>query len=131
MHISLLSGIHIVKRAALDVVPREILARKKQPYRAPDALSFVAADAPAYVEEALSEGALREANVFEPQPVRQLLAKCRARADDGQFSNADNMALVGVLSTQLLHRRLVASRPRGDRTARPRTDVDHTIRETT
>ena len=114
---------HVVKRAAREILPPEILARKKQPYRAPDALSFVGPQAPGYVDEALSEAALREANVFEPRAVAQLLRKCRAR-QDGQFSNADNMALVGVLSTQLLHRQMVARRPEPARTARPRTDVD-------
>jgi len=58
----------------------------------------------------LSEQALRESGVFEAKPVVQLLHKCRARRH-GQFSNADNMALVGVLSTQLLHRQLIASQP--------------------
>jgi len=120
---------HVVKRAAEGVVPRGILARKKQPYRAPDALSFIAEDAPGYIDEALSEPALRDANVFEPQPVMQLLRKCRARGRDGQFSNADNMALVGVLSTQLLHRQFVAGRPDGSRAIKLRIDIDKSNRK--
>ena len=119
---------HVVKKVAEGVVPGEILARKKQPYRAPDALSFVSEGAPAYIDEVLSEPALRDANVFEPQPVVQLLRKCRARARDGQFSNTDNMALVGVLSTQLLHRQLVAGRPDASRAVELRTDVDKSNR---
>jgi len=115
---------HVVKRAAAAFVPGEILARKKQPYRAPDALSFVAKDAPDYIDEALSESALKDANVFEPKAVVQLLRKCRARGSEGQFSNTDNMALVGVLSTQLLHRQFVAGRPEGGRTIRLCVDVD-------
>jgi asparagine synthase (glutamine-hydrolysing) len=115
---------HVVKCAAADVVPREILARKKQPYRAPDALSFVAGNAPDYIDEVLSEPALRNTNVFEPQAVVQLLRKCRARGSEGQFSNTDNMALVGVLSTQLLHRQFIAGRPDGSRAIAIRTDID-------
>ena len=69
---------HVLKRAAANIVPREIIARKKQPYRAPDALSFVAGNAPDYIDEALSESAVRDANVFDPQAVAQLLRKCRA-----------------------------------------------------
>ncbi|MFZ5523329.1 MAG: asparagine synthase (glutamine-hydrolyzing) [Pseudomonadota bacterium] len=115
---------HVVKRAAAAVVPSEILARKKQPYRAPDALSFVAGNAPEYIDEVLSEPALRDANVFEPQAVVQLLRKCRARGSEGQFSNTDNMALVGVLSTQLLHRQFIAGRPDGSRPIRLRVDID-------
>ena len=37
---------HVLKRVAEPVVPPEIIARKKQPYRAPDALSFVARTRP-------------------------------------------------------------------------------------
>ena len=114
---------HVLKRAAAALVPREIVARKKQPYRAPDALALIEAD---YLDEALSEAALREANVFEPQPVVQLVRKCRTRAAAGQFSNADNMALVGVLSTQLLHRSLVAARPESRARLNLRVDVDRT-----
>ena len=115
---------HVVKRAAENVVPREIIARKKQPYRAPDALSFVARNAPGYIDEALSESAVRDANVFDPQAVVQLLRKCRARGSEGQFSNTDNMALVGVLSTQLLHQQFIASRPDGHRAIEVMTDID-------
>ena len=69
--------------------------------------------------------ALRDAGVFEPQPVLQLLRKCRARID-GQFSNADNMALVGILSTQLLHHQLIAQSPAIRTDLKLQTDVDLT-----
>jgi len=57
--------------------------------------------------------------------VMQLLRKCRARTD-GRFSNADNMALVGILSTQLLHQQLIAGRPAIRTNLGLRTDVDLT-----
>lgn len=120
---------HVVKRAAEGVVPREILARKKQPYRAPDALAFIAEDAPGYIDEALSEDSLREANVFEPQAITQLLHKCRSRGRDGQLSNADNMALVGALSTQLLYRQFIAGNPATGAAIKLRTDTDKTTPE--
>lgn len=101
---------HVLKRAAAGLVPEEILARKKQPYRAPDALAF-AVEPPEWIAEVLSVERLRDAGVFDPAGVAQLWAKCRARAPAGQLSNADNMALVGVLSTQLLHDALVRRMP--------------------
>ena len=119
---------HVLKRASRGLIADAILDRKKQPYRAPDALSFVGDDVPDYVGEMLSPSALVETGVFEPRPVEQLWAKCRARAAQGQFSNADNMAIVGVLSTQLLHRQFVRQRPRGEKTIALRTDVDR-VRE--
>ena len=103
---------HVLKRVARDVVPSEIVARKKQPFRAPNALCFVAPDAPDYIAETLSETSIRNANVFDPVGVTRLLGKCRAKATaDGDLSNLDNMALVGVISTQLLHQQFIENRP--------------------
>jgi len=96
---------HILKRVAREIVPPDILTRKKQPYRAPDAISFVSDDAPDYVGDVLSESAVTAAGVFDPRKVQGLYAKLRKRAaasGDIVFSNADNMAFVGILSTQLL-----------------------------
>lgn len=117
---------HVIKRVADNLLPPAILARKKQPYRAPDALAFLTAEAPEYVDDVLNETALRDANVFDPQPVLQLVRKCRARSRDGQFSNADNMAFVGVLSTQLLHRQLVAASGTKAFAAKLRVDIEKT-----
>ncbi len=115
---------HLLKRVAADIVPHEIISRKKQPYRAPDALSFVDGNAPAYIDDALSESAVREANVFDSRAVAQLLHKCRARGSKGQFSNTDNMALVGALSTQLLHQQFIVNRPERDGAIKVLTDID-------
>jgi asparagine synthase (glutamine-hydrolysing) len=115
---------HVVKRVAEAHLPTEIIARKKQPYRAPDALAFVTGHEPEYVQEMLSEGALREANVFDPQLTVRLVDKCRARGRDGQLSNSDNMALVGVLSTQLLHHQLIKKRAGESRRLNLLTNVD-------
>lgn len=94
---------HVLKRASRDVVPGEILGRKKQPYRAPDGLCFVGPGAPEWVADVMSDRRLRDAALFDPVVAGQLYAKCAARHGDAQLSNADNMALVGVLSAQLLH----------------------------
>ncbi len=101
---------HVLKKAAAALVPDEIRTRKKQPYRAPDALSFCGPGAPGWVGELLSDGAVREAGVFDPAGVATLWRNCRARSGEAQLSNQQNMALVGVLSTQLLWDR-VLSRP--------------------
>jgi asparagine synthase (glutamine-hydrolysing) len=102
---------HLLKRAARDLVPREILERPKQPYRAPDAASFVGEGAPAWIDDVLDPSAIREAGLFEPAAVAALAAKCRARAGAAQIANADNMAFVGILSTQLLWRDFVRTAP--------------------
>jgi asparagine synthase (glutamine-hydrolysing) len=97
---------HVVKRAARGLVPDAILDRKKQPYRAPDALAFAGGGAPGWVAEVLSDAAVADAGVFD----RAAVARLRKKVLHGgavPFSNADNMAIVGVLSTQLLHRRFI------------------------
>lgn len=120
---------HVLKRVAEPIVPTEIVSRKKQPFRAPNALCFASDAAPEYIREALSETAIRKANVFDPASVTRLLAKCQAKAGDGDLSNVDNMALVGVLSTQLLHQQFVASRPSATRVHGLVVDVDREHRE--
>jgi len=121
---------HVVKRAAKDWVPPAIVNRPKQPYRAPDALSFVMPDAPDYVAEAFSESALKDAQVFDVKAAHQLFQKCRQRGAQGQFSNADNMAFVGVLSTQLLHQQFIHTSVPPRASVRRITDIDHTTART-
>jgi asparagine synthase (glutamine-hydrolysing) len=90
---------HILRRALGRHLPAIISERPKQPYRAPDSESFFGAGAPDYVEELLSAPALERSGYFNPQAVRKLAAKCRA---GGPIGVGDNMAFVGVLSTQLV-----------------------------
>lgn len=115
---------HVLKRAAAGLVPEEILRRPKQPYRAPDALAFVGLGSPDWVAEVVSQRAVAEAGVFDPTAVGRLWSKCRSHSVGEQFSNADNMALVGVLSTGLLFEQLVRSAPGRSATIRFQTFVD-------
>jgi asparagine synthase (glutamine-hydrolysing) len=115
---------HVLKRAARGLVPEDVIRRPKQPYRAPDALSFVGPAAAEWVGELTSEGAVEDAGVFEPRAVDRLWRKCKATGGGSQFSNADNMALVGVLSTGLLHRQLVRQAPTRQVSLRLETFVD-------
>lgn len=101
----------VLKRVAKGLVPDSIVKRPKQPYRAPNAISFVQAGAPDYVGELMSEEALRDAGIFDVAMARGLYLKCVRRAGDSRgedgFSNADNMGLVGLLSTQLIHHQFI------------------------
>ena len=93
---------HILKRAFRDMIPADILARPKQPYRAPDASSFFGEAAPDWVTDVLSPRAVAEAGVFNARMVEGLAAKC-ARTGGQNISNTDNMRIMAVLSTQLTH----------------------------
>jgi len=92
---------HALREALGRHVPRAITERPKQPYRAPDSESFLGPGAPEYVAALLSPEAIAQAGYFEPRAVRRLVQKC-ANPVAG-VSAADNMAFVGILSTQLLH----------------------------
>jgi len=96
---------YILKRVGKGLVPDEIIARPKQPYRAPDAAAFTGDPVPDWVREVTSPHHLADAGVFNPAAVDLLWRKSRLAAP---ATNADNMALVGVLSTGLLHEQLRA-----------------------
>ena len=90
---------YILKRACEGIVPASILARRKQPYRAPDSRCFFGSGAPDYVLELLQPSVIQKNGIFDPRAVSSLVTKFRSgRAQ----SVRDDMALVGVLSTQLL-----------------------------
>jgi asparagine synthase (glutamine-hydrolysing) len=120
---------HVLKKAAAGLVPDAILKRAKQPYRAPDALSFVEPDAQEWIEDVAGSAALAEAEVFNPAMARQLIQKCRLRASSGQFSNADNLGLVGILSTQLVYDQFIRRRPESTTPPVVRTVVDRLTAE--
>jgi asparagine synthase (glutamine-hydrolysing) len=90
---------YLLKRASKHLVPPSILARRKQPYRAPDSRCFFNGSSQSYVADVLSPDAVKRAGVFDPQAVTTIVSKFRA----GKASSVkDDMALIGVLSTQLL-----------------------------
>jgi asparagine synthase (glutamine-hydrolysing) len=92
---------YILKKAAAGLVPEQIIARPKQPYRAPIGRCFFGERQPAYVAELLSESALRRAGCFDTPKVSRFLEKCR-RQDGRLLGERENMALAGILSIQLL-----------------------------
>jgi len=95
----------VLRAAFADLLPERIAQRVKQPYRSPDSASFIRDGAPLrYVEELLSPAAVTRTGYFEPRAVALLLAKGRAGKIIGF---ADNMAFVGILSTQLWHAMMI------------------------
>lgn len=110
--LSVLDEKHVLKHVARGLVEDAVIQRPKQPYRSPDALSLVGADRPAWTDEVMSQGALREAGVFDVQLARQVWDKGLRRRVEGPFSNTDNMAIVGLVTTQLLHQELIRTPPR-------------------
>jgi len=91
---------YILKRCAKQLVPHCVTKRTKQPYRAPEGKSFFrGARGLDYVEAALSAEHIRATGIFDSTAVCTLMNKFReARA----IGIKDNMALTGIVSTQLI-----------------------------
>jgi len=90
---------YLLKRCAAGLIPPSVANRHKQPYRAPEACSFLQPAAREYMEELLSPEQIRRDGIFDARAVAMLLDKFRKGAAIGI---KDNMGLVGIVSTQLL-----------------------------
>jgi asparagine synthase (glutamine-hydrolysing) len=99
---------HILKRAFADLVPKEVLERPKQPYRAPIAPCFLGPHR-SEASDALEDQAIADAGFFRPDDSARLLAKLR-KGLGAQASAREEMALTGMLSLHLLHRQMVRGR---------------------
>lgn len=102
-----LDGMHekaALRKVAAGVLPAHIAERGKQPYRAPEVTPFFGEDAPEWVDDALSDSALRTTGIWDEQRVSGLLRRCRTGRATGM---RESMALVGILSTQLWHEEFV------------------------
>lgn len=91
---------YLLKRAMSGSIPRTILERHKHPYRAPDAESFRNPDSAGYTEQLLDPDYVHRVGCFDAQKVSLLHKKVKAGRTT---STKDNMAFVGILSTQALH----------------------------
>jgi len=98
---------HLLREAMRADLPDAIRRRHKQPYRAPDAAAFLQGPTPDYVKQLLGSECIGRYGYFDPDKVGRLVAKLqRARVHAAR----DNMAFVGILSTQLWHRQFVEGR---------------------
>jgi asparagine synthase (glutamine-hydrolysing) len=94
----------LLKKAAQPWLPDIIRRRPKRPYRAPVHRSFFNESTPEYVRDLLSPEAIKRSGLFKSGPVEQLVAKIQAGAPVGE---TDDMALAGILSTQLVHQQFI------------------------
>jgi len=97
---------HVLRRAASGFLPDPIRRRPKQPYRAPDSVSFREPQVQDMVREFLSEKALDEAGYFDTRMAVRFLEQHRM-SDPDRIGARDDMTFLGILSTQLLHGQFV------------------------
>ncbi len=95
---------YLLKKLGRELVPAEIANRLKRPYRAPIHRCFFGAAQPEYVREMLSPEPIKAAGFFHAPAVSQLTSKI----ERGQaLGETDDMALVGILSTQIVQEKFV------------------------
>lgn len=117
---------YILKRAVADLLPDSIVNRKKQPYMAPDILSFFGDHEPDYLDHYLSAEHIEYAGVFNKEAVKQLISKCRKRSRQGF---RENMAFTGILSTMIIYDRFIRDFPYDHRKKEELTPVKIDIDE--
>lgn len=96
---------YLLKVAAKGLIPDSILTRSKQPYRSPDGVSFFCNERLDYVDELLSQESIEKYDIFDAKAVSKLVAKFE---NHNRITTRDDMALVGILSAQLLAHSLLA-----------------------
>ncbi len=95
---------HILKKTFKNILPKEVVNRPKHPYRAPIKQSLLNGKTAQYTQELLSEISLKKTGLFDSNKVTKLLQKVRAMDSPGEV---DSMALVGILSSQLIYHQFV------------------------
>jgi asparagine synthase (glutamine-hydrolysing) len=107
---------YVLRKVAQDYIPASIAGRPKRPYRAPIQKCFFNERCPSWTQEILDPASVRTAGLFKAAAVEQLVRKANSAATLGE---TDEMALVGIISAQLLHRFFISdfrhARPVGGR----------------
>lgn len=94
----------LLKTIMKGKIPESIRKRSKQPYRAPDSASFFTPNPHPLVEEMLNPSRIDSYGYFCPTKVSFLVKKLSRGATHNQ---RDNMAFIGILSTQLWHKHFI------------------------
>lgn len=97
----------VLRRACGDLIPRRIARRAKFAFNTPS--EWLLTGSPEALSDLLSEASLRDAGLFEPTAVRTLLDGVRGDAErhDSMLQVLRCQVLVGVVTTQILHRLFV------------------------
>jgi len=91
---------YLLKKMMKGRLPESILNRSKQAYRAPIKSVFISDNTPEYLKDMISYDCIESFGIFNIKHVLSLKKKMYANK---QVSEIDNMALTGILSTQILY----------------------------
>jgi len=101
----------ILKKLSMGKIPQSITTRPKQPYRAPIASILSNQKTTNYINEILSEESLNSFGIFNSAKVGNLIVAVKQQKT---VSEIDQMAIAGILSTQLLHKMFIQEQIKGD-----------------
>lgn len=90
---------YILKKLMNGHLPESVVARSKQAYRAPVASGLLSENAPDYLREMISAGQIGKTGFFNPVSVEKLVSKMSSGT---LVTENENMALAGILSTQII-----------------------------
>jgi asparagine synthase (glutamine-hydrolysing) len=96
---------YLLKKAYQDLLPDAIIKREKQPYRAPISACFIHKSG-SLASSVLAPEKITATPYFEPAAVAALTEKFK-RAEGRAAGARDDMALVGIVSLQLLHHHFI------------------------
>ncbi len=111
----------LLRGAVGDLLPPEIARRQKRPFYTPLKSWFFADGGPAYVPEVLSERAVRDAGLFDPEVVTRLRRSLHEVPDDHLLRVQHEWVLTLILGSQLMHELFIAGRGEPPVVERPRT----------
>jgi len=90
----------ILKKISKGKIPASITQRSKQAFRAPISNSFCSNISPSNIQEALSTDKIKGFGLFNPEKVEKLIRNINNQT---AISETDQMAITGIVSTQLLY----------------------------
>ena len=97
---------YILKMAFKDDLPEIIWNRPKQPYRAPISQAFSHRINNGAIDKFVTKQSLKDTGIFNQKKVANLFKKCIANKKT-LASESENMAIVGIFSTQLIHEKFI------------------------
>lgn len=101
LKINVLNEKFILKEAYRHLLPKTVIQRAKQPYRAPIRRVFLDVRTPALLKNMLTDNKIKEYGYFNSRAVGQLFKK--VLQPDSIISAKEEMALVALASVQMLH----------------------------
>jgi asparagine synthase (glutamine-hydrolysing) len=98
----------LLKKMSESIIPESIRKRSKQPYRAPLPDNFIDLKRSQSATDILSHDSLKSFGLFDPGKVNNLVTKMHNQKD---IQEVDQMAITGIISTQLLYKMFIAETP--------------------